>query len=109
MKSKIGNILFGIGFAIVFIFSMWFFILYGIADPEAYFKMDISEPIQNRTRDVIIIYQFEFREPLTIIEEIEDQRTAILDVAGIITGVTVGAIVVIISKILDRFWPSKKK
>ncbi len=106
---RVGKILFGLGATMLFVYGMWFFILYGLVDPEAYQMMDISQGIQNRTRDVTIIYQFEFHEPITIIEESNDERTAAIDVSGIVTGVTVGGILIIISKIIDKRWPKIEK
>lgn len=109
MNKKIGNVLFGIGCSLIFMYGMWFFILVGIVDPEAYQTLDISKGIQNKTKDVTIIYQFEFHEPVTIVSDTNTERTAAIDVSGIISGILIGSSLLIIGKIVNRFWPDKKQ
>ena len=96
-----GQILLGVGITVVIICSVWFFVLYNMAYPEALQMMPIG--IENKTRDVNIDYNFEYgTESLKIISESESKREAIIDVSGIITGIIVGTVVGVIGKVTDR-------
>lgn len=111
MSSKrAANAIFGIGSAILFIFGMWFFLLYGIANPYAYQKLDITEPRANQTQNVIIIYHFDVTVPQATAEQKNNEITSILDGLGtILIGITTGVGVMIAGRILNRFWPDKSK
>jgi hypothetical protein len=109
-RRKVTNLFFGIGIALLFISSIWFFILYEIANPTAYKKPDIYEPIQNKTKGLIIDYNFEIKAPAVAIQKVNDETVhATIDVGGIITTVIGGGILLVMTKILNRYWPDKNK
>lgn len=108
-RMKSINLIFGISTAVLFIFSMWFFILIGIANPYAYQKLDMFEKPLNKTKRIIVDYNLEFKAPSVSIQEINDQSIhSTIDVGGIMTGVITGGILMILTKLFNRFWPDKK-
>ncbi len=108
-RKKVAKIVFGISAAILFISSIWFFILFGIANPYAYQKLNMLEHPQNKTKEVIVNYNFEIKRPAVTVQKINNQTAqATIDVGGIMTGIISGGILMILSKLLNRFWPDKK-
>jgi hypothetical protein len=108
-KKKITKIISGISVAILFIFSMWFFILYGIANPYAYQKLDMLEKPQNKTKEVTVNYNFELKSPTIIIQQSTDKTiSSTINVGTILFAIITSGITVIMTKIADRLWYNKK-
>lgn len=107
--NKKSNLIFGIGAVTLIIFVIWFFILYGSVDLEQSNNLDTSEPVQNKTHSMIIDYNYEIKVPTISFHKAQDQTVhATIDVGGIITAVIGGSISVVLSKLLNRYWPDKK-
>jgi len=107
--NKKSNLVFGIGITTLFIFIMWFFILYGSVNLGESKILDISEPIQNKTQDIFVDYNYEIKVPSVSFHKAKDQTIhATIDVGGIITAVIGASVSMILSKLLNRYWPDKK-
>ncbi|MGE5599899.1 MAG: hypothetical protein ACM3UQ_00115 [Clostridiales bacterium] len=89
---------------------VWFFMLYGIAIQGTDKKIGISEPSQNGTARIAPDYNYEIKTPSVHVEqENGGEIHATIDVGGIITTAIGASVSMVISKILNRFWPDKKK
>ena len=109
MKQKITTLAFGIGIALLLMSVIWFFALYETANPAIY-KPDISQPAQNTTQGSMIDYAYEFKMPSVYFHKSDNQAVyATINVGGIITAIIGGSVSVILSRLLNRYWPDKRK
>jgi hypothetical protein len=107
MDKRSENLIFGIGGIVLFVFVMWFFILYGSVNSGA-MKTNISEPIQNST-GMIIDYNYDIKIPSISYHKMKDQTVhATIDAGGIVTAIIGGSVSMVLSKLLNRYWPDKR-
>jgi hypothetical protein len=108
MNKKSENLIFGIGAAVLFVFVIWFFILYESVNYDTSKKPNISESIQNST-GMIIDYNYDIKIPSISYHKMKDQTVhAIIDAGGIVTAIIGGSVSMVLSKLLNRYWPDKK-
>ena len=108
MNNKSTNLIFYIGTIMLSVFIIWFFILYGFVYCGTNQKLGISESVQN-TQEMIIDYNYDVKVPSISFHKVEDQTVhATIDVGGIVTAIMGGSITMVLSKLLNRYWPDKQ-
>src|SRR6185437_17058716 len=107
--NKKSNLIFVIGITTLFLFVIWFFILYGYVNLGESKTLDISEPVQNKTQGILVDYNYEIKVPSVSFHTAKDQTVhATIDVGGIITAIIGASVSMVLSKLLNRYWPDKK-
>ncbi|WP_162287748.1 hypothetical protein [Candidatus Nitrosotalea okcheonensis] len=83
--------------------------MYGFANSGTTQKPSISESIQNNTHGAIVDYNYEVKIPSISFHKIKNQTVhATIDVGGIVTAIIGGIISMVLSKLLNLYWPDKK-
>ena len=102
-RKKSKNTLYGLSLLILIGSGLWFFLLYASIAPESLPLLQIGKPLPNQT-DINITYFLEINNNQIIINESqEESKTSFLDVTGIITGLIVGTILLVISRVVKPF------
>lgn len=90
--------------------AIWFFVLYGIASHITGGKIDISEPSKNNTSHIATDYNYDIKTPsIHVKQETDGVIHATIDVGGIITAAIGASVSMVVSKLLNQYWPDKKK
>ncbi len=104
------SLVFGIGVILLALSVIWFIVLYETANPLVYNKPDVVQHTQNKTQNTIIDYAYELKMPSVYFHKSDDQTIhAIIDVGGIITAVIGGSVSMILSRLVNRYFPEKRK
>lgn len=108
MNNKSTNLIFYTGATMLSVFVIWFFILYGFGYFGANQKPGISESVQN-TQGMIIDYNYDVKIPSITFHKVKDQTVGVtLNVGGIVTAIIGGSVTMVLSKLLNMYWPDKK-
>ncbi|MDE2589114.1 MAG: hypothetical protein KGL95_05565 [Patescibacteria group bacterium] len=109
IKNKtIENLLEGVGLLFLLVSTIWFFIVVGSVNPHSLPMLEIGKPLPQKMPDNIT-YQIQIQNTVIVLHEASVPNHATFDVGQIIDGVIIGGILMILKRILKKFFPDKPK
>jgi uncharacterized membrane protein YkvI len=109
VKNKtIGNLLEGFGLLFLFVSTIWLCVVFGSVNPHSLPMLEIGKPLPQKVPDNIT-YQIHIQNTIIVLHEATEKNHAIIDIGQILGGLTVGIILMLLKRVLTKFFPDKSK